>query len=230
MNSIIIFARAPEPGKVKTRLAAQIGDEAAAKLYAAMLNDTIAVAQNAARETKSEVVLCYTPDDAFAPGDYSLANFWQGAHLAQTGNDLGEKMLHAAQSCFANGAQRVVIIGSDKPDLEVSTLLSAIEELEKHDLVFGPALDGGFYLIGTRAPFEETLFTDVLWSHESTLQAVLNKAYGLNLSVTLLPLGADVDEESDLQRFIDDPTLKTKAPHFYAALCARNFGIIQKTE
>jgi rSAM/selenodomain-associated transferase 1 len=223
MNSIVIFARAPEPGKVKTRLATQIGDEAAAKLYAAMLQDTISVVKSAAQETKSEVVLCYTPDDAFAPGDYSLSKFWHGANLPQNGKDLGEKMLNAAQNCFSHDANRVVIIGSDKPDLEVSTLRSAFEELENHDLLFGPALDGGFYLIGTRAPFAESLFANVIWSHDLTLQVVLNNARHLNLSVALLPEGADVDEASDLQQFCADPELQSKAPHFRAALCMANF-------
>jgi hypothetical protein len=222
MNSIVIFARAPERGKVKTRLAAQIGDEAAAKLYAAMLQDTLAVAENADRETKSEVVLCYTPNDAFAPGHYSLSNFWRGANLLQNGDDLGEKMRHAAQNRFSHGANRVVIIGSDKPDLEVSTLRAAFEELENHDLVFGPALDGGFYLIGIRAPFAESLFAGVIWSHDLTLQVVLNNARHLNLSVALLQEGADVDEASDLQNFISNSELQIKAPHFHAALCAEN--------
>lgn len=222
MNSIVIFARAPEPGKVKTRLAAHIGAEAAAKLYAAMLQDTIAIAESAAQETKSEVVLCYTPDDAFAPGDYSLSNFWRDAKLHQNGNDLGEKMRCATQNRFSHGANRLVIIGSDKPDLEVSTLRSAFEELEKHDLVFGPALDGGFYLIGTRAPLAESLFANVIWSDQSTLQVVLNNAHHLNLSVAFLPEGADVDEASDLQNFISNPGLQSKAPHFHAALCADN--------
>lgn len=220
MNCILVFARAPQPGKVKTRLAAQIGDEAAAKLYAAMLQDTLGVAQKAAHETNCEVVLCYTPDDALAPGDYSLANFWQGEKLLQRGNDLGAKMRHALQKCFDEGANRVVIIGSDKPDLEVSTLQTAFEELEGHDVVFGPALDGGFYLIGSRAPLLPRLFDKVTWSHDSTLQTVLANAKKLHYKVSLLPEGADVDEENDLQRCIADPTLKTKAPHFYAAVCA----------
>ncbi|HEY0075240.1 MAG TPA: TIGR04282 family arsenosugar biosynthesis glycosyltransferase [Abditibacteriaceae bacterium] len=222
MNSIVIFARAPEPGKVKTRLAAQIGDEAAAKLYAAMLQDTITVAKSAAQETKSEVVLCYTPDDAFASGDYSLSKFWHGANLPQNGNDLGKRMRNATQNRFADSAERVVIIGSDKPDLEVSILRCAFEELENHDLVFGPAIDGGFYLIGTHAPFAESLFASVIWSDQSTLQVVLNNARHLNLSVALLPEGSDIDETSDLQNFISNPELQIKAPHFHAALCAEN--------
>jgi rSAM/selenodomain-associated transferase 1 len=176
MNCLLVFARVPQPGKVKTRLAARIGHETAAKLYAAMLQDTLAVAQKAMREIEGEAVLCYTPDDAFAPGTYSLSLFWQGAKFSQNGSDLGEKMRSAMKNCFDNGARRVVIVGSDKPDLEVPTLRRAFEELENDDLVFGPAQDGGFYLIGSRAPLPLALFAGVLWSHDSTLQVVLSKA------------------------------------------------------
>ena len=219
MNSILVFARAPEPGKVKTRLATQIGDEAAAKLYGAMLQDTLAIAQKAARENEGEAVLCYTPDNAFAPGDYSLAKFWSDESLAQSGNDLGEKMRRAMQNRFENGATKVVVIGSDKPDLTASVLQRAFEKLKNHDLVFGPAYDGGFYLIGSRAPLPEAFFANVIWSHDSTLQWVLNNARRLNFTIALLPQGGDIDEAGDLQDAIADSELQSKAPHFYAALC-----------
>ena len=219
MNSILVFARAPEPGKVKTRLAAQIGPKAALCLYRAMLQDTLFVAQTTVREMEGETVLCYTPDNAFAPGEYSLTEFWRGQSLAQKGNDLGDKMRFALQNRFNAGAERVVIIGSDKPDLEVSTFESAFSALENHDLVFGPAHDGGFYLIGARASLPDALFANVIWSHASTLQVVLENAKTLNLSVALLPGGADVDEVKDLQSFIFDPDLQSKASHFHAALC-----------
>lgn len=219
MNCILVFARAPEPGQVKTRLAAQIGPEAAAHLYRAMLQDTLAVAEKAAREIEAEVTLCFTPDDAFAPGAYSLAELWRGQSMAQIGNDLGGKMRFALQNCFKAGAKRVVIIGSDKPDLEGSALRRAFEELAQHDIVLGPAHDGGFYLLGARAALPKALFANVIWSHNLTLQVVLNNADALNLSVALLSPGADLDEADDLQQFATDPELQNKAPHFYAALC-----------
>ncbi len=216
MNCLLVFARAPQPGKVKTRLAAHIGDEAAARLYAAMLQDTLAVAENAARDGKVEVVVSYTPSDAFAPGEFSLANFWRGAKMPQIGADLGEKMRFAIANGLEQGAERVLIIGSDLPDLESGILCEAFEKLTHYDLVFGPAQDGGFYLIGARAPLPDDIFDGVLWSLASTLQSVLHVARGLNLSVALLPQGADIDEWRDVQNFVANSP--SNAPHFKAAL------------
>ena len=218
MNSILVFARAPEPGKVKTRLAAHIGPEAAARFYAAMLKDTLVVAQNAAGNCEAEVVVCYTPDDAFAPGEHSLAHFWHGAKLPQMGADLGEKMRLAIGNRLVQGVERVLIIGSDMPDLEANVLQRAFEKLTNHDLVFGPAQDGGFYLIGARSFLPDDIFEGVLWSHDSTLQRVLDNAQKLNLTVAFLPQGADVDEWSDVQKLASVEKLQQKAPHFWAAL------------
>ena len=225
MNSILVFARALQPGQVKTRLAAHIGDEMAAQLYAAMLQDTLAVAKSAAEKCEAEVVVCYTPDDAFAPGKFSLSYFWHGAKLPQIGADLGEKMRLAISNRLVQGAERVLIIGSDMPDLEANILQDAFDKLTNHDLVFGPAQDGGFYLIGARSFLPDDIFDGVEWSRKSTLQSVLHIAHGLNLTVALLPEGADVDEWSDVQKFASDEELQQKAPHFWAALRAERFWV-----
>ena len=226
MNSILVFARAPEPGKVKTRLAAHIGVEAAARLYAAMLKDTLKLAQEAAALCEAKVIVAYTPDDAFEPGPYSLLKFWDGERIPQIGNDLGEKMQRAIQNCFSQGATKVVTIGSDKPDLLPSSIQSAFEQLETHDLVFGPAHDGGFYMMGTSKRLPPKLFKKVTWSHDSTLQSILLNAKKLKLSVAHLPEGGDIDDFSDLKHlhFLEwlHPDF-TDAAHTRAAIKQENF-------
>lgn len=206
MNVLVVFARVPELGKVKTRLAAQLGKEAALQIYVALLRDTLKVAKDATQKGVCEAILAYTPTNALEndftnqkAGKNPLTPFWQGNLIAQSGDDLGERMKRAIDDTLARSATRVLIIGSDKPDLEVSLLSHAFDELAKHDLVFGPAHDGGFYLIGTHRALPAPLFDNVTWSSHSTLQSVLDNARDLGLSVALLPPGSDVDELDDLR-------------------------------
>ena len=226
-KTIAVFARAPVAGRVKTRLARHLGDDGARALYAAMLGDTLTVAKRAARDlSECEVVVAFTPHDAFEPGPDSLFPFWSGARMAQCQGDIGARML----DCIARlqqgnddergnddeqGGAQVVLIGSDAPDLPVSCLMRAFEELERgevglafgsgermHDLVFGPALDGGFYLIGAAKPVPPKVFQDVEWSSPQTLEQVKANARRLNLRLAMLPRHGDLDALADLQRFI----------------------------
>lgn len=222
MNFIVVFARAPLPGRVKTRLAAHVGAQAAAKIYAGLLQDTLEIAENAARVCEAQVILCFTPADAFDAGEFALSNLWNGPRMAQKGADLGEKMRLAFGDCFEQGAKRVVIIGSDLPELSSALLRRAFDELKQTDLVFGPAFDGGFYLIGANAPPSPVLFENVEWSHESTLGQTLRNADDLHERFALLPEWADIDEWRDVQRILRKRQLPQTAPHFYAALQAEN--------
>lgn len=232
-KTIAVFARAPVAGRVKTRLARHLGDDGARALYAAMLRDTLAVAQRAVAQRAArdgdecEVVVAFTPDDAFEPGPDSLSPFWSGARMAQCPGDIGTRML----DCIARlqqgnddaqgnddeqGGAQVVLIGSDAPDLPVSYISRAFEELERgevgftfgsektrmRDLVFGPALDGGFYLIGAVKPVPREIFQDVEWSSPQTLEQVKANARRLNLRLAMLPQHGDLDTLADLHRFI----------------------------
>jgi rSAM/selenodomain-associated transferase 1 len=200
-QAIAVFARAPQPGRVKTRLARKIGDTAAAEFYAAMLRDCLAVAQSAARRLGDcEVFVAHTPDDAFAPGPHSLAPFWNGARLPQGGGDLSERMRQVLNQLHARGARRDILLGSDTPDLPADFIMRALACLTEADLVFGPARDGGFYLIGANAPPLEELFKAVNWSAPDTLERTLANARRLGLSVSLLAQWDDVDEPDDVSR------------------------------
>lgn len=195
-DALAIFARAPIPGAVKTRLAAAIGAEAAALLYAAMLQDCLTLAQHIVPEN---VVVCFSPSDAFATDDeYSLAGFWSGARLPQCSGDLGDRLSNCFGQLQQSGAAKIVVLGSDAPDLPPEYLSRALALLDAHDLVLGPAHDGGFYLLGARS-LPQGLFENVPWSSESTLAAVLENAARSEAGVALLEPWRDVDEIEDLR-------------------------------
>jgi rSAM/selenodomain-associated transferase 1 len=223
LQSLAIFARAPRPGEVKSRLARVLGTQAAVECYSALLRDTLELAVSLPDWT---TVVAYTPDDAFAPAPSSLANFWNGPRLPQKGADLGERMSHCLQTLHAAGAARVVIIGSDCPDLETGNLVRAFALLENRALVFGPAHDGGFYLIGAAAEYStrlSQLFEGVVWSAASTLQAVLENARKLELRYALLPVQRDVDTPDDLCDLTARLQIEhSRAPHTAAWLRSQN--------
>jgi rSAM/selenodomain-associated transferase 1 len=203
-KAIVIFARAPVPGQVKTRLARQVGDAGAAQLYAAMLRDTIAVVAGVAHTLDAcEVVLAYTPETALQRGEYSLLSFWSGAHLAQCDGDLGERMLDCMARLHEQGRQRVVLIGSDTPHMPQSTLRNAFDSLEQNELCIWRTADGGFNLIGTSAVLPSMLFEGVEWSTERVFDQVAANAQALQLKWSLAFDGHDdVDTFADLQRLI----------------------------
>ncbi|RYG57097.1 glycosyltransferase [bacterium] len=211
--ALAIFCRAPRLGQVKTRLAATHGDGFALELYRAMLADSFAL--GAALAPSVDTFACFTPDDAFriTPDDDSLSVFWDGPRLTQCSGNLGDKMLDALTQLRRRGYQRIVLIGSDSPDVPLERLRSAFEALEKASLVFGPAPDGGFYLMGTAVEIPALLFEDVPWSSAETLRTI----YGKNakrgearLECAELSPWRDVDDEADLQelwrRLFEDGT------------------------
>ncbi|HVF11413.1 MAG TPA: TIGR04282 family arsenosugar biosynthesis glycosyltransferase [Abditibacteriaceae bacterium] len=219
IDAIAVFARAPVPGQVKTRLAQAMGDEAAAALAGAMLCDTLALARQAARQQSNcDVVLIYTPVDGFAAGVYSLAPFWAGPRLAQCDGDLGERLLDCVARLHEQGRERVVIIGADSPDLPPHWICHAFSILSRKALVCGPARDGGFYLLGTTGEIPRELFNGVVWSARSTLSQLQANAARLQLSVAAAPQWDDVDTIYDLRRLArrlthDPRRTLTCAPH-----------------
>lgn len=216
---IVVFARAPVPGQVKTRLAKTLGDDKAAELYAAMLRDCLNLAKRAAhKEGNCSVVLCHWPPDAFEVGKYSLQPFWRGARLAQSEGDLGEKLWHCLEHFRKLGAKRVIVIGSDSPDLPSVCINRAFHLLTKKKLdfshgkkqivqrrlVLGPARDGGFYLLAVQGGIPRELFTNVDWSTPNTRRHMEANADALHIFHDGTPLwkGEDVDTPGDLSRLI----------------------------
>jgi rSAM/selenodomain-associated transferase 1 len=203
-KAIAIFARAPVPGQVKTRLAHHIGGTGAARLYAAMLRDTIAVAQSAAGVAGScQVVLAYTPEMAFERGEFSLGPFWRGARQLQCNGDLGLRMLDCIARLQEQGKEHVVLIGSDTPHLPLCAITHCFELLTDREMHLCRTADGGFNLIGAGAPLPEELFHGVEWSTERVFDQVARNAKLLRLKWSHSFDGHDdVDTYDDLQNLV----------------------------
>lgn len=196
VERLIIFARYPEPGKVKTRLIPALGPAGAANFYHQMAEQTLAQARllQGQRSLQMEV--------RFVGGSYQLMQDWLGRNLiytAQGDGDLGERMGRSLQSAFDAGIQRAVIIGTDCPDLDAQFMTQAFQSLEQHDLVLGPATDGGYYLIGLRRPIPE-LFAGIVWSTSVVLQQTVEIAQELGLAIAYLPTLSDIDHPEDLRQ------------------------------
>lgn len=193
---IIVFARAPERGRVKTRLAAEIGDAAALEIYRWLGGRTLEAAR--ARRT-CELEVRYTP----ATGTESVAQ-WLGLGLQmrpQSDGNLGERMRSAIAEALHEAVEHVVLIGTDCPTLESEVIEHAFDELTRTDVVLGPAHDGGYYLIATRGD-HGALFQDIPWSASDTLSRTVNAAKRVGLRTRLLDTRDDIDTADDWRRFV----------------------------
>ncbi len=193
-QKLIVFLKAPRPGFVKTRLSATLGARQACEAYRHLVETLLrqlAVLKN--------VELCFAPDDAgseikpWAQTDWRLA--------AQGPGDLGRRLDRAFARTFDEGTGRVVVIGSDCPDVSPGDIQAAWTALLSHDVVLGPATDGGYWLIGLRAP-QPGLFADVAWSTNGVLDETLERSRAAGLKTLLLRKLTDVDTEADWRRFL----------------------------
>jgi rSAM/selenodomain-associated transferase 1 len=198
---LIIFAKEPLPGEVKTRLCPPLSPQAAARLYGRFLEDVL---EEMAGLPRIPVVLAYTPEAA-RPFFQNLAS--PDTHLvAQAGKDLGERLQQAFAWGFAQRAATVLIRNSDSPDLPGSLVLEAQEVLAsgRAQVVLGPCPDGGYYLVGLKTP-RPRLFQGINWSSPTVLADTLAQAGRLGLRVHLLPSWLDIDTAADLQAFVRTP-------------------------
>jgi uncharacterized protein len=187
---LMLFVRNPELGKVKTRLAASVGPEIALDIYLHLLRHTRDITQ----ELPLDKVVYYS--DRVEEND-----LWPDQHYhkkLQPAGDLGDKMKAAFEAAFADGYTSVVIIGSDCAQLTADIINEAFDGLEDHEVVIGPALDGGYYLLGMQHLYPE-LFENKRWSTEHVFPDTLYDIERLHLSHTLLPSLSDVDKLEDLQ-------------------------------
>lgn len=184
----MIFTRNPELGKVKKRLAADIGDKAALELYNFLLEHTFQVTS----DLLVDKVVYYS--EAIQTGDIWDKSTYSKA--IQKGTDLGERMKNAFIDGFQKGYSNIVIIGSDLYDLQKEELEKAFLELEQHEYVIGPAQDGGYYLIGKKS-LNSTLFENKTWGSDSVLQETLKDL--TNEHIILLEERNDIDTLKDLE-------------------------------
>lgn len=191
---LIIFTRYPEPGKTKTRLIPALGAEGAATLQRQMTEHTL----DQVKELQAKRLV--SVEVYFVGGNQQLMQSWLGTSVIyrqQGDGDLGRRMAIAFQTALEAGKQRVVVIGTDCPDLKAQLMVKAFHALEQHDLVLGPAQDGGYYLIGLCRLIPE-LFTGISWSTAEVLQQTMSIAQRLELAVAYLPRLSDVDRPEDL--------------------------------
>ena len=193
-EQLIVFVKAPRPGTVKTRIARTAGAERACAIYRDMV---ATVLQKFASIRGAQ--LRFAPDDALEEIKPWLRDDWITA--PQGAGNLGERLQRAFADSFADGAERVVIVGSDCPEVKSGDVRTAWKELKSHDLVIGPAIDGGYWLIGLRALRPE-LFRAITWSSDQVLAQTLAQAKLIGLSVQLLRILSDIDTEEDWDAYV----------------------------
>ena len=188
-KALIIFVRHPELGKVKTRLAAGIGNEAALCIYKKLLEHTLTITKT----IEADKFVYYA--DHIVNDD-----MWQHEHyykLLQENADLGKRIQTAFQTVFDRGYKRVCIIGSDCYELSTEIIDDAFTALDQNDVVVGPAKDGGYYLLGIKE-LHHQLFENKNWSTETVFAETIQTINELNLSFTTLPVLKDVDVVEDV--------------------------------
>ena len=192
-EAIVLMAKAPVAGRVKSRLCPPLDPREAAALYACMLGDTAGEVSTLPRVRR------YLFLDPPFPADFPKGEpFSAFERLPQRGMDLGDRMRDAASTAFRRGARRVVIVGSDCPALSAGTIRRAFRELSSGaSVVFGPSADGGFYLVGLSSP-DERLFRGIRWSTPEVLRDAAARCRILSAPFSFLSPGRDVDTGEDL--------------------------------
>ena len=190
-TSLLIFIKNPEKGKVKTRLAATVGDDKALAIYIALMEHT----RNIALATNTNRLLFYSQHLNFED-QWSNEDFQKSL---QVEGDLGSKMKAAFATAFEH-SQKAIIIGSDCASLNAEIVADAFAKLDDHDFVIGPAMDGGYYLLGMRS-FEPAVFDDMEWSTESVFSDTVKTIEGLGKTYGLLPELSDIDFEEDWEKW-----------------------------
>jgi uncharacterized protein len=225
--ALVIFAKAPIPGEVKTRLCPPLTPDEAATLHGSFVLDML-------ERTKLAVTKLQLPFHRYlacAPSSelvfFKIMEERQGVRLLdQVGEDLGQRMHRIFVSLFAKDYTQVILVGTDVPTLPLSVYQDALTLLWKFDVVLGPALDGGYYLIGLKQPAEQ-LFTGVPWSTDQVLAVTQQHAETLGLSVGLATPWRDVDTIADLHSLIAECQEDNKKPKQDRSFSMRTAGAIQ---
>lgn len=225
--ALVIYAKAPVPGQVKTRLSPALTEDEAATLHGSFVLDTL-------ERTNAAVSKFKLPVDRFlacAPSSgHVFFRIMEARHgvtlLDQQGEDLGARMHHTFDSLFAQGYQRVCLVGADVPSLPLTHYRDAVEALTRHDLVIGPASDGGYYLIGLTKPRAD-LFIDMPWSTDRVMVLTQQRAAAAGLKIALLPAWSDVDTIDDLQALIDESAADKKRPKQERVFSMRTAGTLE---
>ncbi len=197
--ALAVMTKAPQAGRVKTRLVPPLTPEEAAELSKCFLRDTAAAISTAAADNNARGIAVYTPVGAesayfdILPADFSL--------LPQRGDGFGDRLFFATEDLFKCGFNSVCLIDSDSPTVPAANFIHAVELLASQDnrIVLGPSDDGGYYLIGLKKP-HRMVFEEIDWSTERVLEQTIQRATAIGLEVKLLPAGYDIDDGESLRR------------------------------
>lgn len=184
---LIVFVKNIKLGKVKTRLAKTIGNEGAFQVY----KHLVAITENATNQVFSNKRIYFS--------DVIIEEKWRDTpKFVQKGLDLGEKMKNSFKKGFDDGFENIILIGSDLPDISSKIIQQGFNKLEQNEVVFGPAEDGGYYLVGMRNP-HLSIFKNKQWSTESLLKNTLSELKDNDISYSLLQSLNDIDTFEDLK-------------------------------
>ena len=184
---VIVFVKNIKLGKVKTRLAKTIGNQAAFEVY----TELVKVTEQATEKSDTPIRIYFS--------DSIVNSKWENASKAvQEGSDLGERMKNAFLKGFEDGYERIVLIGSDLPDINATHIQKGLEALKHSEVVFGPAEDGGYYLIGM-SKMNTKVFENKPWSQSHLLSETLSELKNNNTTFTTLEVLNDIDTFEDLE-------------------------------
>jgi len=205
---LLFFVRNPERGAVKTRLAGALGEQGTRDLYRNFVLDMLSQLQGGIYR----LIICYHPEDALEDVKRIVG---EGYHFQpQRGDDLGMKMEQCLANAFSSGFKRAIVIGSDVPDLPAEITEESFAALEVYDSVIGPALDGGYYLVGfQRASFLPEAFRGIEWGTDIVLRQTLDIFRDNKRTVHLLPPLRDIDTPEDLKAFFQKNRGTPNCPH-----------------
>jgi len=191
-NVLLIFIKNPILGQVKTRLASSVGDEEAMRIYKELLKHTRAVSL----KLDATRVVCYShfidAEDSWLPQHF--------VPYLEEGDNLGTRMSNAFETAFQEGAEKVVVIGSDCPKISTEILGDAFKALTDHKMVIGPSMDGGYYLLGM-SHYSPELFNNINWSTPSVFEETTKRAKQLQIQANILPTLSDVDYLEDWEKY-----------------------------
>lgn len=206
-SALVIFAKAPVPGQVKTRLCPPVTDDEAATLQGSLVLDVLERSRLGPHVARF-IAGAPNADHTF----FKVQEARERVQLLDQGEgNLGTRMNHAFEALFARGFRRIVLIGTDVPTLSKGLLQKAFDLLKTHDLVLGPARDGGYFLIGLTKPVPD-LFAEIPWSTDQVLEITQRKADQLGLKTASLPTHRDLDTLEDLQQLIETVTTGAAPP------------------
>lgn len=198
MNALILMTRVPVQGRTKTRLMKILSGEECVKLHESFLLDIFNVFEFIKDDI--DIFLTFTPEHSFSLMEDIVPDYIKC--FPQQGKDLGERMLNGFIHLFNKGYTKVTLMGSDIPDIQPEDIKISFEALEKSDIVLGPTIDGGYYLIGMKKAYGDIFDDKLKWGNKSVLEGTIDIANSLGLKIDFTSKLMDIDTKEDLLSFM----------------------------